>query len=746
MTPHERAVLNTDNDVTAPIDWRDEVFEMASMVGRSAWKAKDIVPAYRAYSLALAMRPTDADAKNRLGRIELKRGNLEAARHHFYAAWMNAKEPATAINLAITCGRMRRFAAALEYCGEALELDPAFLPAYIQKAAIFEELSYLADAEATVSLGLVEHPNHPELLYALSLYELMRGDFDNGWRHYEHRGPRLELCQKLDEYLEWQGEPLDGKTILVCGEQGIGDQIMFARYVPLLKELGAHVVFNTRPELARLFELLADEIVTSDRELQSQVEPDYWIALGSLPLRWRQFESIDVVGTPNAHGTNLPYLWARPEDIRRFEYLMPRNGLRVGLCWQGNPKHRRDEYRSVPFDFFKPLLELSNQGVTFYSLQRGHDVSPLLNLTGFCHDLGDTAAAIADLDLVITVDTAMLHLAGAMGKEVWGLIWKPGDWRWGTDRVDTPWYGTATLYRQETQRVWKREIAQMTAGLRTLLAANTRADLRPGWSARSESSNPVETGPCRYGEMAWYHNDHYIGRALELYGEYSQSEVDLLAKLLHPGDTVIDAGANIGALTVPISHLVGDDGLVFAFEPIPNYFALLRRNVKGRDNVREFDQALGSKCGVIELRDVPLYNVHAPGWPGTSVIEAEMRTVDSMGLTWLNLLKIDVDGQELEILQGAEETIARYRPLIYVENDKPESYPDLLPWLQRHGYRLYQHAAPLYNENNARGYRVNVLGSLVSAMLLCVPNERHDLHPGEWGLQRIRLDEEQWNG
>lgn len=266
--------------------------------------------------------------------------------------------------------------------------------------------------------------------------------------------------------------------------------------------------------------------------------------------------------------------------------------------------------------------------------------------------------------------------------------------------------------------------------------------------------------PTRYGPMSWLRNDHYVGRSLDLYGEYSQSEADLLARILKPGDVVVEAGANVGGLTLPMAAAIapypcadGRNGKVLAFEPQPRYFELLHFNVlacrpkcSGGENEDHHpgahigNLALGAEERLISLRAIEEIRTHAPGWEtGSPSFEAKQITVDSLNLERLDLVKIDVDGQEHEILKGADETIARCRPLIYVEYDKPEKYPDMLPWLIERGYRLYQHMAPLYSQNNFRGNKVNVFGGIVSAMILAVPSERKGMHPTEWGLSKLAV-------
>jgi FkbM family methyltransferase len=415
----------------------------------------------------------------------------------------------------------------------------------------------------------------------------------------------------------------------------------------------------------------------------------------------------------------------------------------MGLSWRGNPKQARDEFRSMDFERLKPLLDVA--GCEFVSLQYGDEESDLPRLCDYGHDFLDRAASIADLNLVITVDTAMAHLAGSMGKPVWILLHNPSDWRWGIRGDRSDWYPSARLFRDSS-------ITKLRQELEAVAPAREQAKVSIGEQAPA-GSDAEKTGfghpeiisrECRYGEMSWLANDHYIGRALNLYGEYSESEAELLRRFVEPGDVVVDAGANVGGLTLPLFRMVGRCGAVWAFEPQPAYCRLLAQNMERAGNVNSpvRQQALGAECKTITIRATEECRRFAPGWTSSGPeIEVQQVTIDSLPLMDCRLIKIDVDGQELEILQGAEQTIAKYRPLLYVENDKPNAYPDLGDWLDQHGYRLYQHYAPLYNPQNVRSNPVNVFGGTVSAMILGVPTERKDLHPVEWnlGLSRIRV-------
>ena len=681
--------------------------------------------AEQVYRWASDLDPENQAAWNARGRILLARRRNHEALDCFERAFAIERAAPIVVNAATALWRTGDWQGAIERCDEALGIDPAFIPAYVEKSAIYQSRGDDETALRIIEAGLARSPGDHDLLFGRSMIRLANGDFAGGWADYEHRQARRELAEKLDNISEWTGQDLNGKKLLVCGEQGCGDQIMFARFLPEFN-LG-NVFFFTQPDLVRLFEIsgLGCEFVTSDRELLA-LDVDYWIGLASLASRAQSVES--------------PYLAPRRADVDRFAALVPRNRLlRVGLCWAGNPKHRWDDLRSLAFEQLGPILDVV--GAAFYSLQAGEPAEQndgrATDLLSYAHDFADTAAAIANMDLVISVDTAVLHLAGAMGKPAWGLLHKPEDWRWGKESRATDWYSSVTLYRQQDIGEWAAVIARMACDLTDYAARNTSAELDEGprhWH--------VGTAPTHRGPLLYYKNDHYIGRALDLYGEYSDSEASLLADVLTPGDTVVEAGANIGALTLPILHEVGSAGCVISFEPQAAYYNLLEGNVGQFPQMILRRQALGNCCEPIVLKAVETERIHAPGWEanGREFIVAQI-TVDSLALPRLDLLKIDVDGQELEILQGAEETVARTRPLIYVENDKPARYPDLLPWLIRHGYKVWQHFAPLYNPENFAGYKANVFGKIVSAMLLCVPQERFldqkiiDRH----GLQRVRL-------
>ena len=234
---------------------------------------------------------------------------------------------------------------------------------------------------------------------------------------------------------------------------------------------------------------------------------------------------------------------------------------------------------------------------------------------------------------------------------------------------------------------------------------------------------------CRYGRMLYMRHDLYVGRSLDLYGEYCQGESDLFAQLLRPGQVAVEVGANIGSHTVHLAQLVGPTGRVLAFEPQPLVFSLLSANLVLNEqfHARAIHAALGSAEGSIK---VPVLDPRvSQNFGGLSLQgreqgeEVRQTTLDRHELPSLRLLKIDVEGMECEILLGGEETIARHRPVLYVENDRPENSARLIGMIRDMDYRLYWHVPALFNPHNFAGNRENVFGNVASFNMLCVARE-----------------------
>jgi FkbM family methyltransferase len=247
--------------------------------------------------------------------------------------------------------------------------------------------------------------------------------------------------------------------------------------------------------------------------------------------------------------------------------------------------------------------------------------------------------------------------------------------------------------------------------------------------------------------MVYNRHDVVIGRSLELYGEYSEGETDLFRQVVRPGHVVVEAGANIGAHTLPLSRLVGDRGRVHAFEPQRGLFQMLCANLalSGRTNVEGHCAALGATPGRILVPE--LDPARPANFGGLALgghprgVETPLTTVDTLGLARLDLLKVDVEGMELAVLEGAAETIGRCRPLLYVENDRVERSPALIEWILARGYRLYWHLPALYQPANYFGNPVNVFERIVSSNMLGV---HAAVTASITGLRPIERPDEHW--
>lgn len=336
-------------------------------------------------------------------------------------------------------------------------------------------LMWLRDRHLEAEVALRElvrrHPEDAEARFKLGALLLTLGRFEEGWPLYEARyDPTRPGAPEPINFgcPQWRGEPLAGRSVLVWYEQGHGDEIQFCRYAPLLKAMGAaKVTVVCKPALAPLLATLdgVDRLVPAEGVHEIETH-DYWTYLLSLPyLMGTRLETIPA---------KVPYLSALPERRERWAQLVPKDGFRVGLAWKGNPELANDKNRSLPdLSVLRPLWDVP--GVTFVSLQKGVGEEeaadppagqPLLNLGRHFQDFGDSAALIQALDLVISVDTAPAHLAGALGRPCFCLTPAEGlDFRWLLERSDSPWYPTLTLFRRPLGAAWEAVIPRVAEAL-----------------------------------------------------------------------------------------------------------------------------------------------------------------------------------------------------------------------------------------------------------------------------------------
>jgi hypothetical protein len=306
---------------------------------------------------------------------------------------------------------------------------------------------------------------------------LLLGDFAAGLRSYEVRWggsvPEHGYVQP-----QWTGQPPNGARILLHAEQGLGDTLQFLRYVPMVQAAGGSVVLSVQRAVSRLARELPGvvQILTPGDAIP---DVEWQCPLMSLPL---------VMGTTlETIPARVPYLSVPEEALDKAAVLAwPKTGLRVGLVWAGNAKHTRDRYRSMRLSEFAPILQM--EGIHFFSLQMGPEAeqlqdvtAPITDLRSSIEDMADTAALIANLDLVIAVDTSVAHLAGALGKQVWLLLPLSPDWRWLLDREDSPWYPGMRLFRQSSLNDWESVVERVRLALAAEVArrADEESSLNP---------------------------------------------------------------------------------------------------------------------------------------------------------------------------------------------------------------------------------------------------------------------------
>jgi Flp pilus assembly protein TadD len=383
-------------------------------------------------------------------------------------------------NLAFVRERQGRLEEAQAAALRAIELRPDYAEAFNNLGMILRSMHRPKEACRALRKALELKPDFALAEFNLGTTLLLAEDYTAGWRGYRLRA-RLDETETFDApFPEWDGGPLPDKRLLVYSDQGFGDTIQFARFLARCKSQSqARVVLCCQPSLVALIAGLAgvDEIIEKGTSIP---KCDAQIALASLP---------GLFGiTVDSVGGGIPYLRPtrdlRPE-IAELLRRGPINSLRVGLVWQGNPNQKRDVVRSCPLEKLMPLFNAA--GATFFSLQTGEPGrrqiaelqlgERLIDVGEALTDFRETAAAMATLDLVITVDTATAHLAGALGRPVWTVLCHTPDWRWHLNRRDSPWYPTMRLFRQPRWGDWDSVVREIQDCLTARLTPEKKRDL-----------------------------------------------------------------------------------------------------------------------------------------------------------------------------------------------------------------------------------------------------------------------------
>jgi hypothetical protein len=351
---------------------------------------------------------------------------------------------------------------------EALRRDPQYLPALVNLGHTLIELGRPEEAVPVLRAAVGLQPAYADAHWLLSHALLVTGQWPEGWHEYEWRWHRMKSApyHRGTSESRWKGEDIAGKRILLYAEQGMGDAVQFVRYVPLVQATGAMVAIECHAELVPLFSTLDG---VSEVYARGELNSPFDVACPLLSLPSMFGTTVDTLPS------HVPYL--RPDPARasvwrkRLELLAGRK--RVGLVWAGNPAHTNDRKRSIPPDELAVLAGVP--GMQFISLQKGASdetkeavgrVLPILDWADGLQDFADTAALISELDLVITIDTAVAHVAGALNRPVWMMVPYTPDWRWFLGRTDSPWYPSLRIFRQPVRGAWQEVVKALCVDLR----------------------------------------------------------------------------------------------------------------------------------------------------------------------------------------------------------------------------------------------------------------------------------------
>ncbi len=451
---------------------RPDFAEAHSNRGNALHALERFEEALASYDRALALRPDFADARvNRGGALHALKRLDDALADYDRALALMPNRAETHYNRGNTLHTLKRFDDALASYDRALALRPDYVEALANRGVTLHDLRRFDQALSCYERVRAIRPDFADAHYNEALCRLLLGDLVRGfdkhewrWETEQHRSAKRNFPQPL-----WTGsDDLAGKTVLLHAEQGFGDTIQFCRYAPQVAARAARVVFEVQEPLRALMATLPGmaQIVSRGETLP---EFDMHCPLLSLP---RAFATrLETV--PNA----TPYLHASTEAVAHWKRrLGVRDRPRIGLAWSGLPTHKNDHNRSIDLAVFLHIFAGLN--ATFVRVQRDvraadevalRGCSDIIHFGDELKDFSDTAALIANLDLVVAVDTSVAHLVGALAKPVWVLLPFNPDWRWLLDRDDNPWYPTARLFRQDESRRWETVIARASAALRDYL-------------------------------------------------------------------------------------------------------------------------------------------------------------------------------------------------------------------------------------------------------------------------------------
>ena len=447
------------------INLKPDYAEAHNNIGVLLRDSGDLLEAIEHYQKAIHLEPKFGAAHSNLGLAFQELGDFESALKSFGTA-TNIDNTIAEVhyNLGVTYQALQQLQDAVKSYKDAIAIRPNLAEAHANLGLTYRDLAMFKEARTHYQNALKINPNLAETHYNLGMLQLSLGNFHDGWQHYQwrwHSKPRNCHPHAMKKPM-WDGNKYSGKVIYIYAEQGLGDTIQFVRYLPLLKSMGYKTLLQIPQPLMKLFQNcgIADDFI-----LPGEVPPhfDYHASLLDIPSILDTTLGTIPDQTPYLHcDSRLNSEWA--------ERISSNHTLKVGIAWAGNPKQTNDRYRSVEPKLFQRITEIPE--VSAYSLQLQKEGEALATFSESITDLApnlkdfsDTASAINHLDLVISVDTSVAHLAGSLSCPVWVPLHSIAHWIYPQDREDCPWYPTMRLFRQETYGDWDQVFAKMHTAL-----------------------------------------------------------------------------------------------------------------------------------------------------------------------------------------------------------------------------------------------------------------------------------------
>lgn len=427
------------------------------------------------YKQALLLDPDFVEAYNHLGVVLNEQSRFTEAIDNFRNALKRDPDYAEVYNnMGIALKEQEEFSEAIANFEKTLQLDPNFAEAYYNLGNSLRDGGRCVEAINNYRKAIGLKPDYAQAHWNFSLALLLNGNYSEGWKGYKWR--RNADLKVLTNYHctgkpRWDGSSFDSERLLVHYEQGLGDNIQFVRYLPMIKARGGTVIFETLKPLIGLLRGFpgVDELVEYIPNRKLQLEYDVYSSLLDMPYIFKT--TIDTIPS------QVPYIYADSSKAEYWRDKLSGPELKVGIVWAGSPEHGNDRYRSCSLKNFASLGEID--GVQLYGLQKGlaagqmdeyAEMVSIINISKYFNDFTDTAAVIENLDLVISVDTSVLHLSGAMGQSTWALLPFAPEWRWMLNRSDSPWYPTMKLFRQSNWNDWDSVFRSVTEELKMMVS------------------------------------------------------------------------------------------------------------------------------------------------------------------------------------------------------------------------------------------------------------------------------------